>query len=475
MLNQRLPRFLVHVVLMAIGSHMRGPLMKACAAEPARPNVVFIVADDLGALDCGPFGNPRVGTPHLDQLAASGMRFTRAFLTCSSCSPSRTSMITGRYPHATGAAELHQPVPESQHAFTEALRDAGYWTAAAGKWHLGPAMKTRFDVVHEGGGASGCEQWIATLRERPRDKPFFVWLASFDPHRGYQAGAVARPHQPSDAVLPPYHPDTPEVRADYALYYDEIARLDGYVGQVLDELKQQGVDQNTLVIFNTDNGRPFPRCKTTVYDSGVQTPLIVRWPNRIVAGTTCDRLVSSVDLAPTIVEACGGKQLPSFQGRSFANLLVEPQAAGREYVFAEHNWHDFLAHQRAVRDGRYKYIWNARPDVPQTPPADAVRSDTFQTMRKLRDDGNLTAAQSTVFAKPAPVEELYDTQADPHELKNLVDDPAQAATLARLRSVLDQWKAETADRVPETLTPDKYDRETGEPLEKPKKPRGKVS
>ena len=196
------------------------------AAEgPKRPNVVLIIADDMAWDDCGAYGNRKVRTPNIDRLAREGMRFDRAFVTASSCSPSRSSIITGRYPHNTDAEELHWPLPPEQVTFVEKLKASGYWTAAAGKWHLGNAVKDRFDVVREadpsgfqlpvgkdakarmtagGSGAaqSGCDQWVPVLRDRPRDKPFFLWLASLDPHRDYQPGAIPEPHRPEDVDRP---------------------------------------------------------------------------------------------------------------------------------------------------------------------------------------------------------------------------------------------------------------------------------
>jgi arylsulfatase A-like enzyme len=281
---------------LAMAVHARG-------AE--RPNVILIIADDLGRDDCGAFGNTKVRTPNIDALARGGLRFDRAFVTASSCSPSRASLITGRYPHNTEAEELHWPLPAGQSTFVEALKATGYWTAAAGKWHLGDAIKGRFDVVHEadpsgyqlaqsrgvtktrlstadrGDAASGCDRWVPTLRDRPRDRPFFLWLAALDPHRDYEPDTIPEPHRPEDATIPPYLPDVPEVRADFARYYDEIGRLDRFVGEVLAEVDRQGVAGNTLILFLSDNGRPFPRCKTTLYDSGIRTPLIARWPGHV--------------------------------------------------------------------------------------------------------------------------------------------------------------------------------------------------
>jgi arylsulfatase A-like enzyme len=435
------------------------------------PNVVVIIADDLGVEDVGTYGHPKVRTPNIDRLAKSGMRFDRAFLTCSSCSPSRSSIMTGRYPHQTDAEQLHWPLPADQVMLTTPLRKAGYWTAAAGKWHLGAEAKKQLDAIKEGGGKSGCENWVPVLRDRPKDKPFFLWLAAVDPHRPYEKGTIANPHKPADAVVPPYLPDTPAVRADLAEYYDEIARMDGFVGDVLDELDRQKVAENTVVIFLSDNGRPFPRCKTTVYDSGIRTPFIVRWPGKVKPGSACGKLVSAVDLAPTVLTLAGVKPGPSFVGKDFGPLLADPTLAVREFAFAEHNWHDYEARGRAVRSERFKLIRNDYRDVPNTPPADAVRSPTFAELLRLRDADKLTAPLKACFVKPLPKEELYDLDADPHEQTNLAGDPKHAETLAKLRRALDDWAKETKDFVPRERTPDGFDRQTGKPLPGRKGPR----
>jgi arylsulfatase A-like enzyme len=452
-----------------------------------RPNVILIIADDMARQDCGAYGHPAIRTPNIDRLAREGMRFDRAFVTASSCSPSRSSLITGRYPHNTGASELHQPLPPDQVTFVEKLKSAGYWTAAAGKWHLGNAVKDRFDVVREAGTAgfqlptgpkttapmtaegagaiqSGCAQWVPVLRDRPRDRPFFLWLAAFDPHRDYQEGTIPRPHRPEDAVVPPYLPDVPEVRKDLALYYDEIARLDSYVGAVLAELDRRGEAGNTLVLFLSDNGRPFPRCKTTLYDSGIRTPWIVRWPGHVPPGSRCTNLVSTVDIAPTLLKLAGLEPGPSFQGQDFSPLWKDPRARIHDRIVAERNWHDYAARGRTVRTERFQYIRNDDHNRPLTPPADAVRSPTFQAMRRLRDAGKLTPAQRACFVHPRPVEELYDVDADPHELRDLAGDPNFAAVLDEMRRALAVWERETNDVAAGKLSPDEFDRETGQPL-----------
>jgi N-sulfoglucosamine sulfohydrolase len=459
-----------------------------------RPNIVLIIADDMGWEDCRPYGNKQIKTPQLERLAREGMRFENMILTCSSCSPSRSSLITSRFPHSTGAEQLHWPLPKEQVTFVELLRKAGYWTAAAGKWHLGNQVRDRFDVIHDVGTAgfqlptnpekttvktvvppdpnpSGAEAWVATLKERPKDKPFFLWLASVDPHRDYAEKVILEPHRPEEVTVPPYLPDNAETRKDLALYYDEISRLDVNIGKVLDEITAQGLADDTVVIFMTDNGRPFPRCKTTLYDSGIKSPFIIRWLGKVRTEATCQSLLSSVDIAPTILAIAGVMPPTQSQGVSFLKVLAEPEARVRTAAFSEHNWHDFEARSRSVRTERYKYIRNEYTDLLNTPPADAVRSLTFQSMRKLRDEGKLKDVQKTCFTKPMPEEELYDIQADPHELKNLASDPKFAREIAELRGVLDAWKKETRDAAPAARTPDEFDRETGEPLPGRKRPR----
>jgi N-sulfoglucosamine sulfohydrolase len=464
------------------------------AGEPKRPNIVLMIADDMAWDDCGAYGNTKVRTPHIDRLAREGMRFDRAFVTASSCSPSRSSIITGRYPHNTGAEELHWPLPAEQVTFVEKLRAAGYWTAQAGKWHLGNAVKSRFDVVREvdasafqvgteknakaplkaqGAGAaqSGCNQWVPILRDRPTDKPFFLWLAAVDPHRDYQPGTIPEPHRPEDVVVPPYLPDVSDVRKDLAAYYDEINRLDHYVGEVLAELDRQEIARDTMVLFLSDNGRPFPRCKTTLYDSGIRTPFIVRWPGHVRAGTRCGSLVSTIDIAPTVLRACGFEPGPTVQGKDLSPIFKDPIAKVRDLIFAERNWHDFAAHGRCARSAGFKYIKNDDHARALTPPADAVRSPTFQMMRRLRDAGKLTAEQLTCFVRPRPSEELYNVDADPHELLNLAGDRKYAEVISELRRALAQWTRETGDAEPEKSRPDEFDRETGDPLPNRVRPR----
>ena len=344
------------------------------------------------------------------------------------------------------------------------LNEAGYYTAAAGKWHLGNYAKGAFDRI-AGGGAGGEEQWIDCLEKRPKDRPFFMWFASYDAHRAWAPDKEAPPHTPADAVIPPYMIDTPDVRKDMAQYYDEVQRLDRYTGEVVRELKKQGVFENTCIIFMADNGRPFARCKTRLYDSGIKTPLIVHWPGGLKQkGQVSHSLVSAIDLAPTILELAGLTSPQSFQGISMTPLLADPEVSIRAYVFAEHNWHAQIAHERMVRHGNYMYIRNAHPQLPQICGLDDQCPQ--KELRALAKAGQLTDAQMDPLLEPRAPEELFHVADDPLQLKNLAGDPQHRRVLEDLRKIMDQWQRRTGDTVPplDKATPDRYDRRTGTPI-----------
>jgi N-sulfoglucosamine sulfohydrolase len=426
--------------------------------EKLQPNFIVFIADDAAWNDFGTYGNNNIKTPNINKLADEGVVFTNAFLTTSSCSPSRCSILTGRYPHSTGAPELHMPLPASQLLFAGELQKAGYYTAVAGKYHIGP-KRAEFDSIY-GGGPSGCENWVKAIQNRPKDKPFFLWLAAIDPHRDYFPNTIPEPHSPADVIVPPYLPDNDSTRKDLALYYDEISRMDSYIGKVMKELEQQGAGENTLVIFMTDNGRPFPRAKTRLYDSGIKTPFIVRWPAKLKKGTA-GALVSSIDIAPTFCELAGAELPETFQGVSFVPVLEDYSAQTRDYIAAEHNWHDYQAHERAVRNKQYLYIRNAFPHLNASPPADAVRSITYREMIKLYHAGGLNQFQRDCFIEPRPAEELYDVVNDPYQFNNLAENPEYAKALEEMRKLLDAWTEKYDDKVPENPTPDKFDRWSG--------------
>ena len=423
-----------------------------------RPNFVFILVDDVSQDDLGCYGHPSIKTPHLDQMAAEGLRFDNAYLTISSCSPSRCSMISGRYPHNTGACELHTTLPKDQFMFPEALKKAGYYTVLSGKNHMGSATKRAFDLISRGKGPGKEADWVELLKKRPQDKPFFCWFASTDAHRDWAFSDDVPTYDPQDVVVPEYLFDGPLTRKDLADYYHEVSRIDTYVGKVVAELKRQKVAENTYVIFCADNGRPFPRCKTRLYDSGIKTPFLVWRPGKIKPGTTAS-LISSIDLSATVLSLAGTKVDPRVQGVSFAEILENPQFKTRDYVFAEHNWHVFQAHERMVRFGNYLLIQNNYPDRLNMCVESAPRFPSGKELWEAKKDKpqDLSTAQKGLFLSSRPRFELFDVTQDPQQVRNLADDPRFSKVKQELTEVLKYWSEQTGDTVPEKPTPDRED------------------
>lgn len=488
MTNHDLNAIKLFILTFALWNISCSPKKESKEIDDKRPNIVLIIADDMAWDDSGAYGHPNIRTPNIDKLAKDGMRFDQAFLTASSCSPSRTSIITGLYPHNTNAEQLHWPLTPDKVTFVEKLKSSGYWTAQAGKWHMGDAIKDRFDVVYDigtsgfqlapdgskakqKGDGSGCENWVPLIQERPQDQPFFLWLAAVDPHRPYTDDIVAYPQNNEDVIVPPYMPDTEKVREDFVFYYNEILRLDDYVGQVVAELDRQGISENTLILFISDNGRPFPRDKTTLYDGGIKTPWIVKWPKSVKPNSICSNLVSAVDIAPTFLKLAGLEPLPAFEGKDFSKMLTSPEINIREMVYAEDHWHDYEDYTRAIRTKKFKYIRNFYADLPNTPSADAFVSGTFAEMRRLKEAGELTQAQLACFLTPRPNEELYDMENDPYELTNLVGNLDYQESLGTLREEMKKIRRITKDSVPSLRTPDEFDRETGKANSFRKRPR----
>lgn len=443
-----------------------------------KPNFVLIIADDVSWDDIGCYGNDVVKTPNIDQLAKKGIQFTNAYLTASSSSPSRCSIISGKYPHSNGAAELHTPLPKDEIPFPLLLKENGYYTAQAGKWHMGPHVHRAFDKYTDNNGYDngdgGEDNWIPFLKDRPKDKPFFFWFASYDAHRPWGADGFHITHNSMDIEVPIFFSDTPETRQDIASYYNEIGRFDYFIGKVVEELKKQDVIDNTVIIIMADNGRPFPRCKTRVYDSGMKTPFIVFWPNGIrEKGELSQSLISAIDIAPTILELASIESPIEYQGKSFAQILKNPLTQIHTAIFSEHNWHDYEAHERMVRTEEYLYVRNARPQFPNGGPADSKRSPTQIALNNARNERVLTHAQADIFISPRPYEELFDVKKDPLQLLNLASMPQYQGILMDMRKLLLNWQNNTGDTTPKNLTPDWFDRETGEPLDIIRK-RGKM-
>ncbi|MCA9216134.1 MAG: sulfatase [Planctomycetales bacterium] len=429
--------------------------LTCAAADTSRPNFIIFITDDISQDDLGCYGNPDVKTPHLDKWAADGMRFDNAYLTCSSCSPSRCSLITGRYPHNTGAAELHTQLPPDHVLFPKLLRDSGYYTVLSGKHHMGPNVNIAFDDVSPGKGPGKEGDWIEILQNRPKDKPFFCWFASGDAHRAWQKNDDAPVYNPDELSVPPFLVNGPLTRQDFADYYHEVSRTDTFAGRIRTELQAQGIERDTYFIYMSDNGRPFPRCKTRVYDSGVKSPFIIARPGHVAPSVTKSLVSVNVDLPATILELAGVDQSERMQGISFATVLKDANATTRDFVFSEHNWHVNQAFERMVRFGDFVYVRNGFPHLQAMCVESASKFPAGKELWEHESLGKLNELQRDIFQVPRPTEELFDVSRDPHQLKNVVDSAEHAHVLEKMRAAMDQWMDETNDCISSDPTPDR--------------------
>ena len=434
------------------------------SAQTVKPNIILFIADDVSWDDLGCYGNRNVKTPNIDKLATQGIRFDNFFLTASSCSPSRNSIITGRYPHNTGACELHTGPPLEMKSFPEILRQNGYYTAQSGKFHMGKYAMRGFDETSEGKkiGDGGEELWLETIKNRPKGKPFFMWFAALDAHRPWGINPFSGTHDSTQITPPDYLVNGQKTKTDLSHYYDEIARFDNYIGLIAEELKRQNELENTLILIMADNGRPFPHSKTRVNDRGMKTPFIAYWPEGIgTKGQVYKGLVSAIDIAPAILELAGTKIPESIQGMSFAKLLKNPEIPFRNYVFAEHNWHDYEAHERMVRTKDFLFILNSRPQFTNLGPADAVGSPSFADLTELKNEGKLIEEQAEIFIEPRPTEELYFNLNDTNQFKNLAFQEKYEEKQNELKLILLEWMNQTGDNIPGKLTADWYEKTPG--------------
>ncbi len=412
-----------------------------------RPNFIFILIDDLEWSQLGIADNSSAVTPHIDTLARQGVRFDNAYLTTASCSASRASILTSRYPHNTGAPNLHDPLPDIYPTIASELSNAGYFTASIGKWHTGSFITHHFNKILPGGNDSGTLHWFSSLASVPKDKPFFLLLNSDDPHRPFTAEYFRPKHNPNDVWVPPYLGALSFTRKQVAAYMDEVTRIDSKIGLVMKQLKQQQLDNNTIVILASDNGAPWSRAKTTLYTSGIKTPLIIRWPNAIEPNTVNTQLVSIIDIAPTMLTIAGIPIPPTFQGESmFNSLLIDPRTEIRPYAFAERNNHVFHLFSRAVVDKNYLYIRNTFPKSNLC--NNGYDANLYRDMHTLKNSHPFLFPSSICFDAISPREELYYLPNDPHNLISLVKSTKQSHqdALINLRTQLDKWRKETQDK-----------------------------
>ncbi len=419
------------------------PLGRLSAQGPERaPNILVLVADDAGARHFGCYGNQEIKTPHIDRLAQGGLTADHAILTTPQCSPSRISILTGRYPHETGAEDLHMPLPEGDPIVPGLLQKAGYFTGHMQKTHYGPHADAQFQWYDPGLDKLG------GFIDAADGKPFFMWVGFDDPHRPYQDDTIPEPHDPNALKLAPWLADTPETRKDLARYYDEIARMDGVIGRMMATLEARNLTEETLVVFLSDNGAPFPREKGALTDAGVKTPLIFHWPGKVAPGKRTADLISVMDLAPTWLQLAAQNPLETMRGTSLVPHLLGLEGFSREAAFSERNWHDTDEHLRSVRTQRYKLIHNAYIHLPFGSPADVSESPSWRALFELKQQGKLSFEQALLFQSPRPEIEFYDLEQDPWELNNLAGDPAYRDRLREHVRLLEEWREATDDFPP---------------------------
>lgn len=433
------------------------------AEQARRPDIVLVTADDLG-LQLGCYGDRTVPTPGLDGLAGEGVLFGNASITSALCSPSRSTILTGCYPHENGQFGLANEyamragVPN----LTQWLRQAGYFSAIFGKLHVRPEKDFEFDAHYakkfhvETLDVKKMAADVGDALRQAGDRPAFLYINYFDPHRNPMApkdsgfvdqykGYPAKLTKPEEVTPFPFQGfTTPNLRKRTAGYYNSVARLDAGIGLLVEELKAQGRWQNTLFIFLSDNGPEFTRAKTTCYEAGLQVPFIVKFPNDLARGAVVNAPVSSIDIVPTILQAVGVPTPANLAGESLEKVVV---GAGRSRsIFGEATASRAkygLFPVRSIKDGQYKLIHN-------------LQHAKGNPLRQLSDQAADEAAKTDIPArsrealarlKNPPEYELYDLAEDPYEFIDLGADPAKAEVIARLRRLLADWRSRTGDPI----------------------------
>jgi len=429
------------------------------AAQPngsmQRPNILWISCEDMSP-DLGCYGDDYAITPNLDAFAEESVRYDNCFAHAPVCAPARSGIITGMYPTTIGTHLMRCSgvPPHYVKCFPEYLRAAGYFCTNNRKtdYQFDPP-DTAWDYN------SGRAHW----RQREGDQPFFSVFNITTTHESQtrsNGDGVRIPldelsdderHDPADAPVPPFYPDTPNVRADIAQHYDSMTLMDKEVAGILQQLEDDGLAEDTIVIFWSDHGRGMPRYKRWPYDSGLHVALMARVPEKFRAmaqggapGTVSDELVSFIDFAPTVLSLAGLEPPEHFHGQAF---LGPDKPEPRKYIYAHRDRMDEMYDMiRAVRDNRYLYIRNYMPHIPYAQKLHYMeRMPTMQDWRRLHREGKLEGPQELFFQGTKPLEELYDCQNDPHNIRNLAGDPNYETVLKRLRAEHERWMVDTED------------------------------
>ena len=407
-----------------------------------RPNFLWIVSEDNDPF-LGCYGDAFAETPVLDKLASEGILYKNCFTTCPVCAPSRNTLITGMYPLALGTEPMrsNNRIPAAIQFFPQFLRQAGYCcTNNAKEDYNTPKPDGVWDESSK----------KATYKNRAPGQPFFaVFNIEISHESSIHNTETELKHDPAKVKLPPYHPDTPEMRHDWAQYYDKVTLMDKRVGEFLEELAKDGLADDTIVFYYSDNGGVVARSKRYLYDTGIHVPLIIRFPKKYRhlapsnPGSRLDRLVSFIDFAPTLLSLAGVDIPGYFQGRAFAGTR---QTKPREVVCAFRGRMDERYDlSRAVRDKQFKYIRNFMPHLAYGQYHEYLfKAPSVRSWQKAYQEGKCNPVQSAFF-KEKPSEELYDVAADPYEVNNLAGNPGYRKELIRLRKTLHDWQMDMRD------------------------------
>ncbi len=406
-----------------------------------RPNILWLVSEDNGPF-LGCYGYDYADTPILDRLAEESVLYENAFSNAPVCAPARSTLITGMYACSLGTHHMrsNNPIPERFKFFTQYLREAGYYCTNRAKEDYNTPKPD---------GAWDESSRQATWKNRNPGQPFFSVVNFGVSHESSLHQSTETRHDPELVNLPPYHPDTPEFRHDWAQYHDRITDLDRQIGEALAELEALGLAEDTIVFYYADHAGVLPRSKRFLYDSGTHIPLIVRFPRKYrhlasgEPGTRTERLVSHVDFAPTVLSLAGVPVPDHMQGRAFLGPRIAPP---NDYVFLFRGRMDERYDlMRAVRDERFKYIRNYMPHRVYAQHVEYLwRMPAMQSWQRLQNEGRLRGPERYFFEEK-PVEELFDTQADPFEVYNLAGDPEYQDVLLRMRQVERNWITDIRD------------------------------
>ena len=451
------------------------PCMTSCNEEGKksddRPNIILFVTDDHGMDALGCYGNPVIHTPNLDKLADEGVRFTNAYCTSASSAASRSVILTGLYGHATGAyGHVHDyhhfSTYNTVRSLPVILSENGYHTARIGKYHVAPEKVYYFDETLQADPRNTVQMADACKDLFQSEEPFFLYFCTDDPHRsdftvekedwrapnlfgnknqGYE-GVHDVIYSPDEVLVPSFLPDTPETRAELAQYYQSVSRVDEGFGRLMQHLVASGKDDNTVVIYISDNGVAFAGAKTTLYEPGIHLPCIIRDPSIEAQGFVTDVMISWADLTPTILDYAGADlEKEHFHGRSFRPVLTEENPEGWDEIAASHTFHEITMYypMRVYRKGNFKLIWNIAWPLEYPFASDLWVSSTWQ--RIYRDGNPYYGKRATEKYLHRPEFELYDLENDPDEIVNLSENPHYASCLADMKSALRQWQYATDD------------------------------